>query len=118
MPGGLADLGRWVRRVDGVGLVRRVRDWLFAPTGEQPDPEELVELSRFATRLDAELTVNGLELHGIRAELYAADAGGWAPHLGLVQGNRVMVAYGDLQRAAAVLGQLQSDQPGAGSSAG
>ncbi len=84
-------------------LIRRVRDWLFAPSWTEPDPDALVELTRFPVTLQAELAVSSLERHGIRATLYAADAGGWAPHLGLAQGNRVMVAQRDLRRAAEVL---------------
>jgi len=105
------------RRVEGVTLLRRVRAWLFAPSPSEPDGDELIELTRFSMRLDAELAVNDLQLHGIRATLFAADAEGWAPHLGMAQGNRVMVAHRDVRRAAEVIAGTRSDESGGGSTA-
>ena len=98
-----------MRRVADVSLLRRVRDWLYTSTGPEPKPDQLVELTRFPMRLNAELAVNDLELHGISAIVFGADAEGWAPHLGAAQGNRVMVAYRDLRRAADILERLESD---------
>ena len=87
-------------------LFTRVREWLYRPVGNPPRPDELVELTRYPRRIDAENAVRTLERNGITAFLFSADADGWAPHLGAADGNRVMVPFRHLKRAARVLEQL------------
>jgi hypothetical protein len=70
-----------------------------------PRPDELVELTRFALRQDADLAVWELEVNGIKAVAYHGDANGMAPHYGIADGNRVMVFARDVERAAQVLAQ-------------
>ncbi len=53
--------------------------------------------------MDAETVVRELQLSGVHAELYAADAEGVAPHYALAQGHRVMVRAGDVARATEAL---------------
>ncbi|MGE3834470.1 MAG: hypothetical protein AB7H43_06750 [Acidimicrobiia bacterium] len=87
------------RAARGPRWLRRILDWLDRPVGEAPDPASLIELTRVPRRMDAEAIVRQLELHGVAAHVFGADADGTAPHYGLVQGNRVMVQARDVERA-------------------
>jgi hypothetical protein len=52
---------------------------------------DLVELLRTSNQFEAEVIVARLRDAGVQAVVFSADAAGWAPHLALVQGSRVMV---------------------------
>jgi hypothetical protein len=65
--------------------------------------EELVELTRVASAAEALAIQQDLERTGIRATVFASDAGGWAPHLSVYTGNRVMVLAADRAQAEQLL---------------
>jgi len=77
--------------------------WLYRPIGDPPDPDALVELTRLSQRMDAETVVRELQLRGVHAELYSADAEGAAPHYAIAQGHRVMVRARDVRLATEAL---------------
>ncbi|MDQ1378863.1 MAG: hypothetical protein QOJ52_1248 [Acidimicrobiaceae bacterium] len=70
--------------------------------------DQIVELTRVAFIAEAIAIKQDLELVGIHAAVFESDAGGWAPHFGIEQGNRVMVRAQDLAKAH----QLLSDDGG------
>jgi hypothetical protein len=88
-----------------MGAFTRLRDWLYRPTGDArpPAPDELVEVTRFSLRQDADLALFQLEANGIKAMVQHNDAHGMAPHFGLADGHRILVFARDLERAAEVL---------------
>ena len=90
--------------------VRRLIDWLYRPVSAAtpPKPDELVELTRFSLRQDADIAVWQLERHGIQAVAYHGGANGMAPHIGIVDGNRVMVMGRDLEQAASILARKRT----------
>ena len=51
--------------------------------------DELVELQRFGDVATAELAAAVVRGSGIHAVVFAADAGGWAPHLGAAGRRRL-----------------------------
>jgi hypothetical protein len=71
--------------------------------GEEPHGGPLVELIVLPNRLEADFLVAQLWAQGVRAMVQTSDAEGWAQHLGLVQGTRVMVLQDDLDLACDVL---------------
>ncbi|MDQ1392477.1 MAG: hypothetical protein QOF30_1454 [Acidimicrobiaceae bacterium] len=80
------------------------------------DPgDAVVELTRVAFIGEAIAIKQDLERVGIRASVFESDAGGWAPHYGIWQGNRVMVLASDLAQAQQLLsddgGQLAAEAP-------
>lgn len=70
---------------------------------------DLVELLRTSNTFEAEVIVARLRDAGIEAVIFAADAAGWAPHLALVQGHRVMVPEDALEVAEALIAPLEED---------
>jgi hypothetical protein len=81
---------------------QRALAWLHKPIGTPPKPDELIELTRMALRIDADFAVTQLSSCGIQAVVFGADA---APHLGVTDGYRVMVRAGDVVDAATALSQ-------------
>jgi hypothetical protein len=81
---------------------RRALAWLYKPVGSPPKPDELVELTRMARRVDADFAVAQLRSCGIQAVVFGADA---AFHLGVTDGYRVMLRSEDLVDAEAALTQ-------------
>jgi len=70
----------------------------------EPRPDgRIVELANFGTRFEAELAQSLLESNGIRASAKYGDAGGWLPHIALLDGFRVFVFDEDLARARELL---------------
>jgi hypothetical protein len=67
------------------------------------DHEKIVELARVPTRFEADVLVAALHARGIQASAVHSDAGGWAPHLSMWVGHRVMVFEGDIETARALL---------------
>ena len=67
------------------------------------DHEAIVELTRVPTRFEADVLVAALHARGIQANAVHSDASGWAPHLSMWVGHRVMVFEGDLETARALL---------------
>jgi hypothetical protein len=67
------------------------------------DRERIVELVRLPSRIEAELAVALLRDAGIEASATSSDAEGWAPHLRMFQGDRVLVFERDVDAARAVL---------------
>jgi hypothetical protein len=76
--------------------------------------DSVVELTRVGFIAEAVAIKQDLERIGIRAAVFESDAGGWAPHFGIEQGNRVMVRAQDLAQAQQLLaddgGQLAVEQ--------
>jgi hypothetical protein len=88
---------------------------LRAPQASNSNPDvidcpddQIVELTRVAFIAEAIAIKQDLERIGIHAAVFESDAGGWAPHFGIEQGNRVMVRAQDLAQAL----QLLSDDAG------
>ncbi len=83
--------------------------------GHEDPGDAVVELTRVAFIGEAIAIRQDLERIGIRASVFESDAGGWAPHFGIWQGNRVMVLASDLARAQQLLsddgGQLAAELP-------
>jgi len=70
----------------------------------EPRPDgRIVEAGNFGTRLEAETAIALLEANGIQASGKFGDAGGWMPHVALVDGFRVLVFDDDLDAAKALL---------------
>ncbi len=88
--------------------LRRLWAWLTErsePEGNRRlGPDDLVELTRLSSRFEADAIAANLRSAGIRCFVYYADAAGSHPHLGLVQGNRIMVRAGDVARAREITG--------------
>jgi hypothetical protein len=72
-------------------------------TADEGHGDELVELTRVASAAEALAIKQDLERAGIRATVFASDAGGWAPYLSVYTGNRVMVFATDKAEAAQLL---------------
>ncbi|HSO96519.1 MAG TPA: DUF2007 domain-containing protein [Acidimicrobiia bacterium] len=69
-----------------------------------PHPQgRIVELASFPSRFEADVVIAMLATNGIRAIADYGDSDGWAPHLALYQGARVLVLDDDLQSARALL---------------
>ncbi|HEY3722528.1 MAG TPA: DUF2007 domain-containing protein [Acidimicrobiia bacterium] len=69
-----------------------------------PRPDgKIVEVANFGSRLEADAAIALLEANGIQASGKYGDAGGWLPHIALVDGFRVMVFDEDLDEAKALL---------------
>ncbi len=62
-----------------------------------------MELASFPSRFEADVVIAMLATNGIRAIADYGDSDGWAPHLALYQGARVLVLDDDLQSARALL---------------
>jgi len=60
---------------------------------------KLVELKEFTVRSEAELILNLLHEHGIRALLRSDDLGGLTPSLGIINGYQIMVEESQLDEA-------------------
>ena len=67
----------------------------------------LVQLLVLPSQTEAEILAMQLVSNGVRAVVFTSDAGGWAPHLGLLQGARIMVLEGDLDLASDLLEDLE-----------
>ena len=78
-----------------------------------PRPDgRIVEAANFGSRMETDAAIALLEANGIQASGKYGDAGGWLPHIALVDGFRVMVFDDDLDAAKALLGaeaQLEDD---------
>ncbi len=69
-----------------------------------PHPQgKIVELAAFPTRFEADVVIAMLSSNGIRAIADYGDSDGWAPHLALYQGARVLVLDDDLAGARELL---------------
>jgi hypothetical protein len=81
---------------------RRLMAWLYRPVGSPDvDPDGLVELTRLASRIDAQTVERELHLRGIHAVLFGTGLGAGYP--GAVDGHRVMVRASDYRRARSEL---------------
>jgi Putative prokaryotic signal transducing protein len=70
----------------------------------EPRPDgKIVEVANFGTRLEADAALALLEANGIQASGKYGDAGGWMPHIALIDGFRVLVFEEDLDVAKALL---------------
>jgi hypothetical protein len=70
----------------------------------EPRPNgRIVEAANFGTRMEAESAIALLEENGIQASGKFGDAGGWLPHIALVDGFRVLVFDDDLDAAKDLL---------------
>lgn len=79
-----------------------------------PRPDgRIVELANFGSRFEAEIAMSLLESNGIQATAKFGDAGGWMPHIALLDGFRVCVFDEDLDRARELLRaeELQAAEP-------
>ncbi len=78
-----------------------------------PRPDgRIVEVANFGSRMEADAAIALLEANGIQASGKYGDAGGWLPHIALVDGFRVVVFDEDLDDAKALLAAeaaLESD---------
>jgi len=63
----------------------------------------IVQLASFPSRFEADVVIAMLASDGIRATANYGDSDGWAPHLALYQGARVLVFDDDLDRARELL---------------
>jgi Putative prokaryotic signal transducing protein len=69
-----------------------------------PRPDgKIIEVANFGTRLEADAALALLEANGIQASGKYGDAGGWMPHIALIDGFRVLVFDEDLEVARALL---------------
>jgi hypothetical protein len=75
------------------------------------DRERIVELVRLPSRVETDMAVAVLRDAGITATAAYGDAEGWAPHLALFSGDRVMVFEGDVDAARAALVDAQILEP-------
>jgi hypothetical protein len=73
------------------------------------DREAIVELARVRGPVEVGALLAELEANGIKAISSADDAGGMRPSLSYVNGYRVLVFEGDLERASRVLKTLDLD---------
>ncbi len=64
---------------------------------------KIVEVANFGSRMEADATIALLEANGIQASGKYGDAGGWMPHIALLDGFRVLVFDEDLDAAKALL---------------
>ena len=62
-----------------------------------------MELGSFPSRFEADVVIAMLASNGIRAIADYGDSDGWAPHLALYQGARVLVLDDDLEGARELL---------------
>lgn len=69
---------------------------------------QLVQLLVLPSQTEAEILALQLISNGVRAVVFPSDASGWAPHLGLIQGARLMVFETDLDAASDLLEDLES----------
>ena len=67
-----------------------------------------MELVRLPTQFEADAVADDLRQHGIEAMVAGGDAEGWAPHLALYHGHRVLVFASDLDAARH---RLDGDEP-------
>lgn len=70
---------------------------------------DLVELLKTSNEFEAQVIAARLRDAGVEAVIFAADAAGWAPHLALVQGHRVMVPEDALDFAQELLAAPEAD---------
>ena len=84
-------------------LRREVGDPSKAAAPGHEDGLDLVELTRVAFIAEAVAIRQELDRIGVESVVFQSDAGGWAPHFGVEQGQRVMVHARDLDRAQVVL---------------
>ncbi len=70
----------------------------------EPRPEgKIVEVANFGSRMEADTAIALLKANGIQASGKYGDAGGWLPHIALLDGFRVVVFDTDLAEARALL---------------
>jgi hypothetical protein len=70
----------------------------------EPRPDgKIVEVANFGSRLELDAALALLEANGIQASGKYGDAGGWMPHIALIDGFRVLVFDEDLETAKALL---------------
>lgn len=73
------------------------------------DTEAIVELARVRGPIEVSALLAELEAKGIKAISSADDVGGMRPSLTYLDGYRVLVFEGDLERARRVLKALDLD---------
>jgi Putative prokaryotic signal transducing protein len=70
----------------------------------EPRPNgKIVQVANFGSRLEADAAMALLEANGIQASGKYGDAGGWLPHIALLDGFRVLVFDEDLETAKALI---------------
>jgi hypothetical protein len=70
----------------------------------EPRPDgRIVELANFGNRFEADVALAVLEENGIQAHPKYGDAGGWLPHVAILDGFRVFVFEEDLDAARDIL---------------
>ena len=75
-----------------------VLTWRAWPANRVPTGR-IVEAANFGTRFEADAAIALLEANGIQASGKYGDAGGWMPHIALLDGFRVLVFDEDLDAA-------------------
>lgn len=71
---------------------------------------------KFMSDLDAEFARQQLDVEGIPAIVMKDDAGGMLPQFQMVEGVRLMVREEDLERAQALLDEMEKDTSSGGES--
>lgn len=71
------------------------------------DHDKIVELCRVHGRFETDIIVAKLRANGITASPSYADAGGYLPRSGLLGGNQVLVFDCDLDRATALINEVE-----------
>ena len=74
------------------------------------NPDELIVVGTFPSRIDAELAQSAMDAAGIDAMISGDDAGGLRPHMA-VRGFRLLVRADDAEQAAEVMAGLTKDAP-------
>jgi hypothetical protein len=70
----------------------------------EPRPDgRIVEVANFGTRFEADVALAVLEENGVQAHPKYGDAGGWLPHIAVLDGFRVFVFEEDLAAAREIL---------------
>lgn len=70
----------------------------------EPRPDgRIVEVANFGSRFEADVALALLAENGIQAHPKYGDAGGWLPHVAILDGFRVFVFDEDLDAAREVL---------------
>jgi hypothetical protein len=90
-----------------ISWLRSAWRWLTERAPQEPQhlrADDLVELIRLSNRFEADAVAARLRSAGLRSVVFYADANGWHPELGLVQGNRVMVRAEDAAEARHITG--------------
>lgn len=68
---------------------------------------DLVTIRVGSNRWEAHLIAEACRAEGIRVELLTGDDSGIDPHLGMIQGHRLLVAAADEDRVRQIVGEGQ-----------